>query len=274
MSFGSITCCYLCTLKSGARVILLGENHNIPDKNSDLVRAILTHRSSDRHVFFMEQTSHALCNRITTLDILACSGLCMPNTSCRVDLRASVIRHLVKDLHSSKSNYLQTLLRTYTLDSRRLVSVFVRAIQKSDEVTDYNLPLLSYAATKAWGLVSCVVSLDLDELERTNTLVDKHTRRVVTNPSVIKSLRSVAFVPVQETIVLYHILFKLLNKIDNIKEPNKDKETIVYIAGSTHTRWMLRLLRRYLNAWEDVSIADPNGLARLMKFFTGDNISK
>lgn len=257
MHFGSIKKCYLCVLDNNVRVLLLGENHAIKDDNSLLARLFLSEPMYSRNIqYYMEQTSEPLCRKFSTLDKLACSSLCKPGSRCRVDFRAQMVRRLVSP-SGTKSQTLLAMLHEYDTRKPVFIRKFTALIRSLEPAATYDAELLEYAVRRVWALVRRVVSLDLEELKR-GRLVNVHTGREIFRSDVRRTINTLSFVPVQDTIVYYRIL-------ESVR--CHDQTPIVYVAGETHVSWLFKLLAPIMRSHE---MLDPSEEAcrRIETFLT------
>lgn len=255
--FGSVKKCYLCILKENVRLVLLGENHAIRDESSDLARLFLKGPLANKNIrYYMEQSSEPLCRKFSTLDKLACSPLCEPNTPCRIDLREQIVRRLVSSRATATKPAICAILDEYDNNRVAFLNKFVSLISATDPETRYDTSILKYAARRVWKLVRRVLSLDVNELSR-GRLVDSRTGKVIYREDVRRTLRTLSFVPVQDTIVYYHILASV---------KTGDKRPIVYVAGETHIAWLLKLLEPLVVSSESLD-ASADSCARIGAFF-------
>ena len=271
MSIGSVTVLYAGKLFD-QKFLLLGENHSIRDGESEIVASL---RRLKKHCeFFFEQDPvDKICNDFSTLDKLACSRKIADynlSSCCNIDFRRQFVKELFSELFSIKDSMpilytrYKFAMLVYFLKFRptELIDKYTELLYKyivSKITRTVDLNLLRNCCQILWNVLGeTIIGVNIDDM-CTNYNV---TRIILTDtgrlsPGACDNLLRLKIIPVHECIVMYLIL----------KNQFKQK-TIVYVAGESHVKWLVRSMEFYTPRY--VHTEKPNNLDWLDSFVHGD----
>lgn len=273
MSLGSVTILYAGKYLD-QKFLLLGENHSIRDGASEIVASL---RRLKKHCeFFFEQDPvDKICNNFSTLDKLACSRKISDYnlSSCsNIDFRRQFVRELFSEL-SSIRNSMPNLYTRYKF----AILVYFLKNRPAELIDKYSELLYNYIATKItpdspvdlnllrtcckiiWNVLGeNIIGVNIDDLctnYKVTQIILTDTGRLPS--SACENLLRLKILPVHECIVMYLILKNQFKK-----------KTVVYVAGESHVKWLVRSMAFYKPDY--VHTEKPNNLEWLEGFVLGD----
>lgn len=274
-SFGSITV-YYAGKYFDQKFLLLGENHSIRDGESELVREL---RNLKKHCeFFFEQDPvEKICNNHSTLDKLACSRKIADynlSSCCNIDYRIQ----FVEDLYTELSKVRKTIPTLYTKFRFAVLVYFLRErpqefivtystvlfryLQQISPRKQVDVNLLRNCCKIVWNVIGeYILGIDIDDLcenyVRTGIMLKNKGEEL--SKGTCDNLLQLKIIPVHECLVMYLIL-----------KNQYARKTIVYVAGESHVKWLVRSLAFYKPEYVCDSTNKPNNLETVLKFVSSE----